>query len=110
MPDTPRTLRPSDPELEKLKVNHQIDLEDKKFQDDHEEKEFNHETYWTSCCLKMDKRAVNYFGQMTFSAAIISFCISMLAMNQDCATFNRYSPLLTLVIGVWLPQPSFKRD
>ena len=28
MGDTPRALRPSDPELERLKVTHQIDIED----------------------------------------------------------------------------------
>ena len=110
MADTPKHLRVADAELERLKITHAIEVEDKKLADDHEEKEFNHKVYWTSCCLKMDRRAVSYFGQMSFSAAIIAFCISILATNQDCATFSRYSPLLTFVIGCWMPQPSLKSD
>ena len=74
------------------------------------EKEFEHKFYWTSCCIRMDKRAISYFSQMLFSAVIIAFCISMLVSNQDCATFSRYSPLLTFVIGYLMPQPNLKRD
>ena len=77
MADTPKHLRVADPELERLKITHAIEVEDKKIADDHEEKEFNHKVYWTSCCLKMDRRAVSYFGQMSFSAVIIAFCITI---------------------------------
>ena len=79
MVDTPRS---KDPELERLKITHQIDAEDKKIADEHEEREFEHKFYWTSCCIRMDKRAISYFSQMVFSAVIIAFCISMLVSNQ----------------------------
>ena len=107
MVDTPRS---KDPELERLKITHQIDVEDKKIADEEKEKEFEHKVYWTSCCVRMDKRAVIFFSQFIFSIIIVAFCVIMLGLEQDCATFSRYSPLLTLVIGIWLPQPQFKSD
>ena len=107
MVDTPRS---KDPELERLKITHQIDVEDKKIADEEKEKEFEHKFYWTSCCIRMDKRAISYFSQMLFSAVIIAFCIAMLVSNQNCDTFSRYSPLLTFVIGYLMPQPNLKSD
>lgn len=110
MSDTPRQLRPADPELERLKLTHQIDVEDKKIAVETDEREFKHKFYWESCCLRIDKRAITYFSQMTFSAVIIAFCISMLVANQNCETFSRYSPLLTFVVGYLMPQPALKND
>ena len=66
--------------------------------------------HWNSCCLKVDKRALTFFTQATFSALTVGFCICMLITAQDCATFSRYSPLLTRVIGVWLPSPQLKES
>ncbi len=91
------------PRLDPKLVQHQIDVED-------EEIKFKHTNYWVSCCVKMDKRAVSYFSQLAISLGISTFTIAMMVYNQDCATFSRYSPLLTLVVGVWLPQPSMKND
>lgn len=76
---------------------------------DEEERKFNHAYTWTSCCLRVDKRALNYFTQASFSAAIVIFCVIMLISEQNCETFSRYSPLLTLVVGVWLPNPNLKQ-
>ena len=74
------------------------------------EREFVHKYQWSSCCLKVDKRALSYFTQAAFSGAIVAFCITMLITDQDCDTFSRYSPLLTLVVGVWLPSPQLKES
>ena len=82
-------------------VNHQIHVEDNQI-------EFEHKYQWNSCCLRVDKRALLFFTQAGFSAAIAGFCVGMLIINQDCPTFSRYSPLLGLVIGVWLPSPQLK--
>ena len=70
-------------------IQHQIIVQD-------EEIKFNHHNTYKSCCLPIDKRALNYFTQAIFSGSIIAFCIAMLSTNTDCATFSRYSPLLTL--------------
>ena len=82
-------------------VNHKIAVEDN-------EREFEHKYQWSSCCLRVDKRALSFFTQAAFSGSIVAFCIAMLITAQDCATFSRYSPLLTLVVGVWLPSPQLK--
>ena len=84
-------------------VQHKIELENNQVQ-------FAHKYTWKSCCLQVDKRALSFFTQAGFSAAIVGFCIVMLITAQDCETFSRYSPLLTLVIGVWLPSPQLKAD
>ena len=84
-------------------VQHQLDVED-------DERQFKHDNYWVSGCLKMDKRAVVFFSQLAISLSICAFTIGMMSFNQDCATFSRFSPLLTLVVGIWLPQPSMKSD
>ena len=70
---------------------------------DAEERKFAHETAWRSCCLTVDKRALLYFGQMGVGILIISFCIAMLIMDDSFDSFARYSPLLTLVVGIMLP-------
>ena len=76
-----------------------------KIQVEDDERKFAHETTWRSCCLTVDKRALLYFGQMGVGILIIAFCVAMLIQNQDCDTFARYSPLLTLVVGIMLPAP-----
>lgn len=100
--------------LDSRLVQHQIEIEDTeiKFKQhiQEDEKIFEHSNYWVSCCLKMDKRAVAYFSQLLISVGICGFTVAMMAVNQDCATFSRYSPLLTLVVGVWLPSPRLKND
>ena len=73
-------------------IKHQIDVED-------DNRKFNHDNTYNSCCFRYDKSLTVH------SAGNIIFCISILLINQDCATFSRYGPLLGLVIGVWLPQP-----
>ena len=75
-----------------------------------ENTQFEHKYTWRSCCPQVDKRALSFFTQAGFSAAIVGFCIVMLITSHDCETFSRYSPLLTLVIGVWLPSPQLKAD
>ena len=79
-------------------IKHQIDVED-------DNRKFDHDNTYNSCCFRCDKRALQFIVQTMFSAIVIVFCITILLINQDCATFSRYGPLLGLVIGVWLPQP-----
>ena len=79
-------------------IQHQIEVED-------DNRKFEHDNTYNSCCFRCDKRALQFIVQAIFSAIVIIFCISILLINQDCATFSRYGPLLGLVIGVWLPQP-----
>ena len=99
------TLAPinnSSRDLVKIQLQHDMKIQD-------EQTSFNNSTYWESACLRFDKRAVSYFGQMIVGGSLIAFCITMLSLYQDCATFSRYSPLLTLVVGILLPGPQLHR-
>ena len=91
----------TDPELGVLVAKHQIEVET-------EERKFDHSYKWESCCLRVDKRALSFFTQFAISASIVAFTVGMMVVHQDCETFSRYSPLLTLVIGVWLPSPNLR--
>ena len=104
-PQTPRRLRPTRPAPLQREpaavVAHKIEVED-------DERAYQHKTTWRSCCLVLDKRATIFFSQLVFSLIIVGFCVGMLVQNQDCPTFSRWSPLLVLILGVWLPQPSLR--
>ena len=104
-PQTPRRLRPARPAPQQREssavVAHKIAVDD-------DERAYQHKTTWRSCCLVLDKRFTIFFAQLTFSVIVVGFCIGMLVVNDDCDTFSRWSPLLVLVLGVWLPQPSLR--
>ena len=98
-PQTPRRLRLAPLRWQPSAViAHQIAVED-------DERRFQHKTGWRSCCWTVDKRDLLYFGQMGVGIPIIGFCIAMLATDDSCDSFARYSPLLTLVVGLFLPSP-----
>ena len=63
---------------------------------------------WTSCCLEVDKNAVQFFSQLGISVGVISFCLYQLVHLTECEQQTAYSSLLTLVLGVWLPSPRMK--
>ena len=60
---------------------------------------------WKSCCLKMDKNAVKYFIQVGVLISIIVSSASMLVIEPDCNSQRNYAGLLTLSLGIFLPQP-----
>ena len=62
-------------------------------------------TTWRSCCMTIDRQAALFFSQLVVGVAVIGFCIGMLVANRDCDTFGRWGPLLTFVVGVFLPAP-----
>ena len=92
-PQTPRRLRPA----REAVIAHQIAVDD-------DERAYQHKT----TCPVLDKRTTIFFSQLICSLIIVGFCVGMLVKNQDCPTFSRWSPLLVLILGVWLPQPSIK--
>ena len=62
-------------------------------------------TTWRSCCMTIDRQAAWFFSQLIVGVTVIGFCIGMLVANRDCDTFSRWGPLLTFVVGVFLPAP-----
>jgi hypothetical protein len=47
-----------------------------------------------------------FLTQISFSAVTVGFCITMIAINPTPTTTSVFLPILTSVIGVWLPSPS----
>jgi hypothetical protein len=79
---------------------------------DSEAKEFNklrYETTWDSCCLRLDKRATIFFSQLSISILVMMFSTVQLVRLDDCESQQAYIGLLTLCLGVWLPQPSMAK-
>jgi len=62
---------------------------------------------WDSCCMRLDSRAVQFFAQFLVIIITISFCFYQLVKLDDCEAQQAYLSLLTLILGVILPQPKF---
>ena len=62
---------------------------------------------WKSCCIVLDRRAVQYFTQIIIMAGCMGFSIVQLSRLPDCTSQQTYIGLLTLLIGIMLPNPKF---
>jgi len=47
-----------------------------------------------------------YFTQLAISLMVLVFSMGTLIVNFSCETKSTLIPLITLVLGYWLPQPS----
>lgn len=56
--------------------------------------------------------AVNYmyFTQVGLSLIMMAFCITMISIDNTSDSRAVYLPILTSIVGVWLPQPKNKGD
>lgn len=63
---------------------------------------------WKSCCLSMDRRAVQYFSQLAIISAAMGLCIFKLGTDSSQETQVSFMALLTFLIGVICPSPKFK--
>ena len=66
------------------------------------------ENTWKSMCLEMDRRAVQYFTQISVIGGVMIFCIFKLTTDTSCVAQQAYTGLLTLLIGILAPSPKFK--
>jgi hypothetical protein len=64
---------------------------------------------WDSGCIQIDKRATIFFSQLSISVLVMGFSIYQLCTLNECAPQQAYIGLLTLCLGVWLPQPSITK-
>lgn len=64
---------------------------------------------WKSCCLLLDKRATMFFSQLLIALLVIGFCIVQLVNSRSCEHDSLYSGILSMIIGVYLPQPRINR-
>jgi hypothetical protein len=94
-----RTLMPTiirSPSVDLKILEHKFKVQDDKYKDT-----------WDSCCLTLDRRAVQYFTQIIIIGSTMSFSISQLYRNETCEGQQAYLGLLTLLIGILIPNPKF---
>lgn len=63
---------------------------------------------WKSCCLRCDKDVVVYLTKYLLLVGLMIFFSIELHIAIDCERQQLMSSLLTLVIGVALPNPRIK--
>jgi len=65
---------------------------------------------WRSCCILIDKRAVQYFSQLFICIGVMGFCIIQLVRLESCHDQQTYHSLLTFIIGCIMPSPKFNKN
>lgn len=93
----PRQVVPHSHSAQNRILEHRLKAED-----------MENENTWKSMCLVMDKRAVQYFTQVMAIFSVMVLCIYKLATDPSCEAQQVYTGLLTLVIGILAPAPTFK--
>jgi hypothetical protein len=63
---------------------------------------------WKSCCFNLDKDFVKFFVQVAISLMILSLSIYKLIIITDNDDKSLYVSLLTLILGIYTPQPTIK--
>ena len=62
------------------------------------------EVTWKSCCLRTDRQAIVYFGQLSFSLSVMGLCTTMLILaDGDCNRSSDIS-LIAFLLGKLLSQ------
>ena len=74
-----------------------------------DERKFNHDNMYHSCCLSVDRRGLTFFTQLFFSASVLIFCIAQLSLNPDCPTYAKYSSIMMFLVGIYIPNPNMER-
>ena len=82
--------------IERKILEHRFKVEDDKYKDT-----------WKSCCMVLDRRAVQYFTQIIIIGGTMAFSITQLYRNDTCEGQQAYLGLLTLLIGILIPNPKF---
>ena len=86
------------PSLEKLEMEHKIEMEN-----------IQQQNTWRSCCYDLDKNAVMYFTQIGIIFFVICFAVFKLITDNSEGSQTIYMSLLTLCVGIVSPQPTFKK-
>lgn len=60
---------------------------------------------WRSCCFSVDKNATVFISQLSVCIIVICFCMYQLLHSKSCEKDSLYSGLLTLILGIIIPNP-----
>ena len=60
---------------------------------------------WRSCCLRTDRQAVVYLGQLIFSLSVLGICTMMLVLaDGNCEKSSGYISMISFLAGRILSQ------
>ena len=90
------TILHRSPSMEKKILEHRLEVEDNVYSNT-----------WKSCCIEMDRRAVQYFTQIAIIGGTMAFSTTQLYRNETCEAQQAYLGLLTMLIGILIPNPKF---
>ena len=66
---------------------------------------------WKSCCFKADKDFLKFFVQVAISFVILALSIYKLCIiTGNSEDKSLYVSLLTLILGIYTPQPTIKNN
>jgi len=62
---------------------------------------------WNACCCeqKTDSRLIKFIAQYLILMVLFLFCLTMLWNADSCDESSGYLSLLSVIIGIALPQP-----
>ena len=83
-----------------------IDLEDKQSLET-KKQIFEQSNLYNTCFGALDKRCLNFVASLVFSLITTLFCIERI-VGGDADDKQVFVNILTLIVGVYLPQPSHK--
>lgn len=66
------------------------------------------EKTWKSCCLELDPEFTQYFVKYLMLSGLMIFFGVELHLSNDCHDRNLFQSLLTLCIGIALPNPRLR--
>ena len=85
------------PEQKSKIIDKNIDIAERRYKNE-----------WKSCCVVLDRRAVQYFTQIIIIVGTMAFSLYQLTSLTDCEGQQAYLGLLTLLIGLIIPNPKFQ--
>ena len=65
-------------------------------------------TKWDSLCFRLNKGFVKFLAQFAVSVLVLSICSYKILNIDEREDKSLYVSLITLILGVYLPQPSIK--
>lgn len=68
------------------------------------------ENTYRSCCLTIDKRALQFFSQFTICLGVLLFSMFKLINSEECEETQVYIGMITMIVGIYIPQPVIKKD
>jgi hypothetical protein len=67
----------------------------------------NDTIYWKSCCFIISKPMLKFVSTFVISLCVLTLCCVQI-VDKEITDKSLYVSLLTLLLGVYIPQPSLK--